>query len=99
MLHTVVFIGRSGCGKGTQADLLKNRIARLDKDKRQILYVETGQRFRKFIEEEGYSSKLSKAIYDKDARQPDFLACSMWAGILVEELLPDMHLIFHGAPR
>lgn len=99
MLHTVIFIGRSGCGKGTQADLLKNRIARLDPHKRQILYIETGDRFRQFIQGEGYSSKLSKEIYDSDERQPDFLACLMWGGMLVDELEPDMHLVFDGAPR
>lgn len=99
MLHTVVFIGRSGCGKGTQADLLKNRIARLDQDKRQILYIETGERFRHFIKDDNFSSKLSKKIYEQDERQPDFLACWMWAGMLVDELEPDMHLVFDGAPR
>ena len=99
MLHTVVFIGRSGCGKGTQADLLKNRIARLDPDKRQILYIETGDRFRHFIKDDNFSSKLSKKIYEQDERQPDFLACFMWASTLVEELEPDMHLVFDGAPR
>ena len=99
MLHTIVFIGRSGCGKGTQADLLKNRIAKLDKAKRQILYVETGDRFRKFIRDKGYSSELSKKLYEKDERQPDFMACFMWGTMLVEELGPNMHLMFDGAPR
>ncbi|MDO8589815.1 MAG: nucleoside monophosphate kinase [bacterium] len=99
MLHTIVFIGRSGCGKGTQADLLKNHIARLDSDKHQILYVETGERFRRFIGGESFSSKLSKEIYEKDERQPDFLACLMWASMLSEELEPGMHLVFDGAPR
>ncbi|MDP2641827.1 MAG: nucleoside monophosphate kinase [bacterium] len=99
MLHTVIFIGRSGCGKGTQADLFKNRVVRLDPEKRQILYVETGERFRKFFREEGFSSVLSRRVYEQDERQPDFLACWMWASMLVEELLPDMHLVFDGAPR
>ena len=99
MLHTVIFIGRSGCGKGTQADLLKNRIAKMDDEKRQILYVETGQRFRQFIRHDSYSSNLSKEIYEQDQRQPDFLACWMWGSTLVEELGPEMHLIFDGAPR
>lgn len=99
MLHTVIFIGRSGCGKGTQADRLKNRIVRLDPDKRQILYVETGERFRHFIRGDSFSSVLSRKIYEKDQRQPDFLACWMWANMLEEELMPDMHLIFDGAPR
>jgi adenylate kinase len=99
MLETVIFIGRSGCGKGTQADLFRDRITRLDSKKRKILYVESGDRFRKFIRGESFSSKLSKKIYDLDLRQPDFLACLMWAGLLTEELGEDMHVIFDGAPR
>jgi adenylate kinase family enzyme len=99
MFHTVIFIGRSGCGKGTQADLLKSYISKNDPYKHQILYIETGKRFREFIRGEGYSSKLSKEIYEKDERQPDFLACFMWGSELVEELCPDMHVVFDGAPR
>ncbi len=99
MLHTVIFIGRSGCGKGTQAELFKKYIKDRDLDNKQIIYIETGDRFRQFIRGSSYSSKLSKAVYDSDARQPDFLACYMWAGMLVDELEPDMHLVFDGAPR
>ncbi len=99
MLQTVIFIGRSGCGKGTQVDLWKNRIARLDEKRRQILYVETGEHFRRFIRGESFSSKLSKKAYESDDRQPDFLACWMWASVLLKELDNDMHLIFDGAPR
>lgn len=98
MLHTVIFIGRSGCGKGTQADLLKNRINKNDADKR-ILYVETGEYFRKFIRDEKYSSKLSRKIYEMDERQPDFLACFIWGNLLLEELGEDMHLVFDGVAR
>ena len=99
MLHTVIFIGRSGCGKGTQAELLKEYVREHDLDKHQILYVETGAHFREFIRGSGFSSKLSHDIYESDERQPDFLACYMWATTLVEELGPNMHLFFDGAPR
>ena len=99
MLHTVIFIGRSGCGKGTQAQLLRNRIRERDPKQRQILYVETGARFRNFIRGSEYASALSREIYERDERQPDFLACLMWGGMLVDELGPDMHLVFDGAPR
>jgi adenylate kinase family enzyme len=78
---------------------LKEYIRSQDPDKRQILYVETGDRFRRFIRSSGYSQSLSKQLYDTDARQPDFLACYMWAGMLVDELGEDMHLVFDGAPR
>lgn len=99
MLHTAIFMGRSGSGKGTQADLFKNRVNRLDPDKRPILYVETGDRFRTFIREENYSARRSREINDAGERQPDFLACWMWGNVLVEELSDNMHLVFDGAPR
>ena len=102
MLHTVIFIGRSGCGKGTQAELLKEWIRNREPDtpvRRQVLYIETGARFREFIRGTSYSSKLSSEIYEKDERQPDFLATVMWGNMLIEELQPEMHIVFDGAPR
>ncbi|HEY4528610.1 MAG TPA: nucleoside monophosphate kinase [Candidatus Paceibacterota bacterium] len=97
MLHTVIFIGRSGCGKGTQAALMRERITR--EDGKRILYVETGDHFRQFIRGKGYSSGLSRKIYEQDIRQPDFLACWIWSNMLIGELREDMHLVFDGAPR
>lgn len=99
MLHTIIFIGRSGCGKGTQAELMRERINRLDDKKRHILYVEPGHYFRQFIRGSGYSSRLSKTIYESDERQPNFLACWVWSNILIEEFNENMHLIIDGAPR
>ena len=99
MLHTIIFIGRSGCGKGTQADLLQSYIAGNDKESRRILSVETGERFRQFIKGDTYSSSLSNEVYKNDLRQPDFLACFMWGKVLIEELGKDTHLIFDGTSR
>jgi len=99
MLHTVIFIGRSGCGKGTQSALLKEWILGRDLEKRHILDVETGAKFREFIRSDSYSAKLSKAIYMSDRLQPNFLACIMWGDMLVSELEENMHLFFDGAPR
>lgn len=98
-LHTVIFIGRSGCGKGTQADLLKNFIYENDLEKRKILYVETGEQFRQFIRGKSFSSRISSKIYENDDLQPTFLGCWMWTGLLVDQLEENMHLIFDGAPR
>ncbi len=99
MLHTIIFIGRSGCGKGTQADLLRDKITKEDYRNRKILYIETGDRFREFVRGKTLSSKLSKVIYDRDARQPDFLACVMWSEMLINHLEEDMHLVFDGVAR
>ncbi len=99
MLHTVVFIGRSGCGKGTQAALLKERIIARDPDKRQLLYVETGENFRQFIRGVTFSAKLSKEIYEADKRQPNFLGSYMWAQTLIDQLDENMHLFLDGVAR
>lgn len=98
MLQTVILIGRSGCGKGTQATLLRNRLSKQDAT-HPILYVETGDHFRNFIRRNTYSTNLSKEIYEKDERQPNFLACWMWTNVLIEELTDGMHLFMDGAPR
>jgi adenylate kinase family enzyme len=99
MLQTVIFIGRSGCGKGTQGDLIKEWIRKNDYEKHQILYVESGNNFRQFIRGDNFSAKQALNIYEKDERQPDFLACCLWGQMLINELHEDMHLIFDGAPR
>ena len=98
-LHTIIFIGRSGCGKGTQASVLMDHIHSRDLEKQQILYVETGEKFREFIRRDTYSAKLSKKIYEEGTLQPIFLACLNWGDVLLSELNENMHLVFDGAPR
>lgn len=97
--QTFIFIGRSGCGKGTQAQLLMEYIKHHDTAKRPICYLESGARFRDFIQGSSYSSTLSKKIYERAERQPDFLAISMWSQLLIENLTGEEHLVMDGAPR
>ena len=97
-LQTFIFIGRSGCGKGTQVALLQEYIKKED-NKRYIFYIETGERFRQFIKEHSLSSRLSAEIYKTGSRQPDFIAVWMWAHLLVERMTGEEHIIFDGTPR
>jgi adenylate kinase len=97
-LQTFIFIGRSGCGKGTQVALLQEYIKKED-NKRYIFYIETGERFRQFIKEHSLSSRLSAEIYKTGSRQPDFVAVWMWAHLLVERMTGEEHIIFDGTPR
>jgi|CXWK01.1.fsa_nt_gi adenylate kinase family enzyme len=96
--QTIVLMGRSGCGKGTQADLLKKYFADQNPE-RHVVYVETGMRFREFIKGETYTHALSKQTYEKNERQPDFLAVLNWASMFVETMQADNHLIIDGTPR
>ena len=97
-LQTFIFIGRSGCGKGTQVALLQEHIKKQD-HKRHIFYIETGERFRQFIKEHSLSSRLAAEIYKAGNRQPDFIAVWMWSHLLVEKMTGEEHIIFDGTPR
>ncbi|MBI2100224.1 MAG: nucleoside monophosphate kinase [Candidatus Vogelbacteria bacterium] len=93
-MKTVIFIGRSGCGKGTQAKRLIERFGG------STLYLETGERFRHFIAaKENLSSRLAGEIMVKGGRQPDFLAVWNWSNFFISNLTGQEHLIIDGAPR
>lgn len=96
--QTFIFIGRSGCGKGTQADLLRHHLETLPAP-RPVLSFETGELFRKFIEGESITQVRARDIARRGERQPDFLAVWMWVGVLVEQTTGEEHIIIDGAPR
>jgi len=99
MPKTFMFIGRSGCGKGTQAAFLHDYIKKQD-PKREILAIETGAKIRAFIaNEKGYAAELSREIYDAGGLQPGFLTAWIWSSVLIKELSADTHLMFDGTPR
>ncbi|MFW5853424.1 MAG: adenylate kinase family protein [Patescibacteria group bacterium] len=93
-----IFIGRSGCGKGTQAKMLSQRLQKtFDKD---ILYVETGQRLRKFIEDDSFSGNQAKQLMAEGKRLPAFLAVWTWAQFLIDQVKSSADwLLFDGTPR
>jgi len=96
--QTFVFIGRSGCGKGTQADLLTKALK--DKDSaNEIFYLETGQKFRDFIASSGYSNDLARVIQEDGGLQPSFLSVWIWSDIMIQKVVANQHLVIDGTPR
>lgn len=96
---TFIFVGRSGCGKGTQAELLMEYVKEHDSSKREIFYLETGKKFREFIEQDNFTSKLSRVVYNSGRLQPSFLAAHIWSHILINDFKGDEHLFIDGTPR
>ena len=96
--QTFIFIGRSGCGKGTQAKLLSDYLNKVDPT-RDVLYVQSGQEFRDFIKGNSETQRLSKIIYDVGGLQPEFLAIYMWVNVLVNKYTKNEHIIMDGMPR
>lgn len=96
-LKTIIFIGRSGCGKGTQVKKLDEYFAA--NDSRKVFHLEAGDRFRKFIKGDSHTSELAHKIYDTGGLQPEFLSIWVWGGELIENIKGDEHMMVDGTPR
>lgn len=97
-LQSFIFIGRSGCGKGTQIELLIDVLKKKDPE-HEVLYIYTGREFRNFIQGSSFTQKISKSIYEVGGLMPEFLTVHMWVKPLVENFNGSQHIIFDGTPR
>ncbi len=98
-LTTAIFIGRSGCGKGTQAKLVADVLTAGGVNPADIANVSSGDLFRAFAKEGGYTQDRVKSAMNAGLRQPDFLAVRLWGNYLVEHYRPSLHLLLDGMPR
>lgn len=99
MARLFIFIGRSGCGKGTQAALLKSWLAE-PAGAAPIIHIETGKLFRSLAaQSEIYTSHLIEAGIARGDRLPDFLSVWNWARVLVDNFHGTENIIMDGAPR
>jgi adenylate kinase family enzyme len=93
----VIFIGRSGCGKGTQSDLLTDYFKTLGKE---TLYLSTGNEFRTLIaEEDNFTSKKVDTIYDEGGRHPDFLCITIIGNFFKNNFDLNKNIIMDGGLR
>ena len=97
-LQTVIFIGRSGAGKGMQSGMLQKLLVEQD-PKVPILYIETGDHFRRHVKDSGYTWELARKVNDVGGRQPDFLAVWIWSHLFTEKIRGGEHIVFDGTPR
>ena len=95
--HTFIFIGRSGAGKGTQIELLINKLKSLGPQS--VLHVEPGNAFRAFVSGTSLSATTAKKIALEGELQPSFLTVWIWSDILIKNVTGNEHLLFDGMPR
>ncbi|MCK5588705.1 MAG: nucleoside monophosphate kinase [Candidatus Pacebacteria bacterium] len=94
--YTLIFMGNSGCGKGTQANLIEEE---LKKQGGEVLHIELGYQFREFLSTTTYTAKKAREIAKKGSLQPEFLAVRLWAEVLNSHYSDEKHLIVDGTPR
>lgn len=93
-----IFIGRSGCGKGTQADLLMKYLCEQNLACK-TLHIESGALLREFVKGSSYSQKKCKEILDKGGLMPEFLVVGLWSNYLLNTLETGENIVFDGCPR
>jgi adenylate kinase family enzyme len=93
-----IFIGQSGSGKGTQAQLLQDKIKALDPEG-ETFRLETGVAFRKLIAQDNYIAKLTKKMIDEGKLPPSFLGINAWSNVLIDKYNGNQHVFIDGTPR
>jgi adenylate kinase len=97
----LIFIGRSGSGKGTQAGLMKDFLEKRD-GRDSVFYIYTGEHLRGLITEHPLlltSEFVDKKVMKGGNKAPDFIAIWAWAKELIYSAKPNQHIIFDGSPR
>ncbi len=92
-----IIMGRSGCGKGTQAELLKNVLEKQGAEK--VLHVTTGGGFRDFISGTSHTAMACRELVNSGGLSPEFLAIWNWSTIFITSLTGKETVILDGAPR
>ncbi len=95
--YTIIFIGKSGSGKGTQIKKLHELLAA--QGETSIEQLESGQNLRDFINSDTYTSKLAKSNNLQGKLQPAFLAVWAWVNKMLETFTGQKILFVDGAPR
>jgi adenylate kinase family enzyme len=96
--YTIIFIGISGAGKGTQASLINKYIEEKDLNN-PVVHLETGRKFRELMNNDGYTQEKIKEVNLEGKLQPEFLAVWNWSDQLIKGMGENNHLIIDGTPR
>ncbi len=92
-----IFLGRSGCGKGTQVDSLRKYLE--ESTGLKTLYMETGSYFRNLSKNGSYTAELTKEIINTGGLMPSSMAITNWMGHLIENYTGHENIIFDGVSR
>jgi len=96
--QTFIFFGPSGSGKGTQANLLIEKLKEKDPE-REVLYLETGGKLREFAKQDSFSAQKTKEVINKGGLMPEFLPIWIWAQFFVDNMTGSEHLVIDGISR
>ncbi|MBI4119839.1 MAG: nucleoside monophosphate kinase [Parcubacteria group bacterium] len=90
--RVIILLGRSGSGKGTQGEFLRQKLE-------PCLYVYTGDLFRQLARRNNVAGRKVKQVMDEGGLPPEWLAAFLWQSELLSNLRGGENIIFDGTPR
>jgi adenylate kinase len=90
-IHRIVFLSPPGAGKGTQADLIQERLG--------PVVITTGKIFRQEIKDQTELGKLAKSYMDQGDLVPDEVTMKMFDQYLQDPKTKQHGFIIDGVPR
>ena len=92
---TLVVIGRSGCGKGTQAKFMLERLR-----PHGVFHMETGRFLREILEKKNITTELArKRIMERGELFPWWFPMFLWSREIIEHGEANQHIVGDGTPR
>ena len=88
----LIFFGRSGSGKGTQAELLAKHF-------KSTLHISTGDLFRDLAKQDTDAGIRIKKVLDEGGLPFDQMATTLWMHEISYKLKKDQSLLCDGLPR
>lgn len=90
---TLVILGRSGSGKGTQASFILRRWGR------RAVHFSTGVFLRRLLTKKNSTTIMARRVIRDGRIFPSWLPAYTWLKELIEKGHGNKHIIFDGAPR
>ncbi len=91
---TLVFLGRSGCGKDTQIEFLRGR-----PDFKEAVQIITGELLRELATHDTVLGRRVKTILEKGELAPSWLSFYLWLTHFIEKVKGEEILFSSGSPR
>lgn len=90
---TIVVVGPSGSGKGTQAKFILKKLGA------SAHHIETGKILRSFIKKSNPTADIIRRVLTEGMFAPSWAVSFLWLKELVEKKTSGKHLVFDGSPR
>lgn len=91
---TIVIIGRSGSGKGTQAKFIARKLKPAG-----VKHLETGRFIRNLLKKSNPTTEIANQLMQKGDLTPSWFAAFTWLKEIIEKGAAGKNLVFDGAPR